>query len=260
MGGAVISPGFVFDLGLLSADRWGRIFPKWPPLEEHMPVSTPETFASSVLPQQWSTVTPCFPRRSSKNCSQACPRFPWSLYFVWDPVEMKACVYLSRMGFLSPPVPWSFSTEALLPSMPDALGALSPNAIPPGMGIQCGTQNSRSCRWVSVTQFLSSLCAAHMMLMGLCISHNRPSYHLDVVSSLFLGVGYLFWKFPIHFVEGCSAFGGNFVVLKRAGELHSFCPAILIQSPSPHFSTGFCLFVCFVFAVALYKLFVCFGN
>jgi len=52
MGGAVISPGFVFDLGLLSADRWGQIFPKWPPLEEHMPVSTPETFASSVLPQQ----------------------------------------------------------------------------------------------------------------------------------------------------------------------------------------------------------------
>ena len=57
----MISPGFVFDLGLLSADRWGRIFPKWPPLEEHMPVSTPETFASSVLPSSDPQSLPVFP-------------------------------------------------------------------------------------------------------------------------------------------------------------------------------------------------------
>ena len=61
MGGAVISPGFGFDLGLLSADRWGQIFPKWPPLEEHMPVSTPETFASSVLPSSDPQSLPVFP-------------------------------------------------------------------------------------------------------------------------------------------------------------------------------------------------------
>ena len=33
-GGAVIPPGLLFALGLLSTERWGQIFPKWPPPEE----------------------------------------------------------------------------------------------------------------------------------------------------------------------------------------------------------------------------------
>ena len=43
-----------------------------------------------------------------------------------------------------------------------------------------------------VIQFLSSLWATHFVGMGLLILHNRPSYHLDVVSSLSSRVSYLF--------------------------------------------------------------------
>ena len=81
----MIPPGLLFGLGLLSADGWGQISPKWPPLKEYMPMNTPETFASSVLPPQPATVTLCFPRRSSKNCSQIQPRFLWSLCFALGP-------------------------------------------------------------------------------------------------------------------------------------------------------------------------------
>ena len=53
MVGAVIPPGLLFvGLGLLSPDEWGQIFPEWPPLEEHMLMIIPETFASNVLPPQ----------------------------------------------------------------------------------------------------------------------------------------------------------------------------------------------------------------
>ena len=70
MGGAVIPPGLLFGLVLLSADGWVQIFPKCPPLEEHMLVNIPKSFVSIVLRPQQATVTPCFPRRSFKNCSQ----------------------------------------------------------------------------------------------------------------------------------------------------------------------------------------------
>ena len=53
--------------------------------------------------------------------------------------------------------------------------------------------------------------------MGLLISQNCPSY-LSVASSLSFGVGYLFWQFPVYFVDGCSAVGSNFVVFMRDGK------------------------------------------
>ena len=58
MGGAVIPPGLLFGLGLLSPDGWGQIFPKWPPLEEHMLMNIPEIFASSIHSPQRAIVTP----------------------------------------------------------------------------------------------------------------------------------------------------------------------------------------------------------
>ena len=80
-----------FGLGLLSTDVWGWIFPKWSPLEEHMLTIIPKTFASTVLPPQQATITPCFPRRS---CSQGpiepllcpgtqCTRNPMSAFQEW---------------------------------------------------------------------------------------------------------------------------------------------------------------------------------
>ena len=44
--------------GLLSADGWGKIFPKWPPPEKCTLMNFPKSFASSVLPPQQATVTP----------------------------------------------------------------------------------------------------------------------------------------------------------------------------------------------------------
>ena len=52
IGGAVIPPGLLFGLGLLSADGWGQIFPQWPPPEKHMLMNIAENFASNVLPLQ----------------------------------------------------------------------------------------------------------------------------------------------------------------------------------------------------------------
>ena len=70
MGGAEIPPGLLFGPGLLGTDGWGKIFRKWPPVEEYMLLSIPETSPSKVLLPQQATVTPCFSRRSFKKCSQ----------------------------------------------------------------------------------------------------------------------------------------------------------------------------------------------
>ena len=90
-GGAVIPPGLLFALGLLSADGWGQIFPKWPPPEKCRLMNIPKSFASNTLPPQQVTFSPCFPRRSTKNYSQVQPRFLWSLCFALGP---SACVSL----------------------------------------------------------------------------------------------------------------------------------------------------------------------
>ena len=47
MGVAVIPPGLLFGLDLLSADDWGQIFLKCPPLEEHRLMNIPKIFASN---------------------------------------------------------------------------------------------------------------------------------------------------------------------------------------------------------------------
>ena len=62
----------------------------------------PETFASDVLPLQQGTVTPCFPRRSSKNCKRSDPDSCGISALPQDPVHMKARVLLSRMESVSP--------------------------------------------------------------------------------------------------------------------------------------------------------------
>ena len=85
MGRAVIPPGLLFGLGLLSTDGWGHIFPKWPPPEKGTLRNIPKSFAYNVLPPQQATFSPCFPRRSSKNCSQVWPRFLWRLCFALGP-------------------------------------------------------------------------------------------------------------------------------------------------------------------------------
>ena len=110
----MIPPGLLFALGLLSTDGWGHIFPKWPPPEKGMLLNIPESFASNVLPSQQATFTPVFPggplRTSVRFDSDSYGGFA----LPWDPMRMKVCVHLLRMGSLLPPVPWSSCTQAPL--------------------------------------------------------------------------------------------------------------------------------------------------
>ena len=187
-------PRLLFGLGLLSPDGWDQISPKWPPLEEHMLMLIPETFASNVLPAQWDTDIPCFPRRSSKQYSKFWPRFLWSLCFALEPSTYESlCELFQEWGLHFPQSCGAPAHKPCWPSEPGAPGAPSPSARSRGVGTWHGAQNSHSCRWVSVIQLLSSLLAAYPVVMGLLISCNRPSYHLDVASSLSSGVAYLFW-------------------------------------------------------------------
>ena len=157
MGGAVIPPGLLFGLGLLSTDGWVQIVPKCPPPEKYMLMNIPKSFASNMLPPQQATVIPCFPRRSSKNCSQVWPRFLWRLYFALGPSACEILCVPFKNGVSVSPFP-----VALLCTSPTGLharcsrGSFSQCQIP-RHGDFMGSQNSHSCRWISAIQSLSSL-------------------------------------------------------------------------------------------------------
>ena len=203
MDGAAIPFGLLFGLGLLSANWWGQIFPKWPPLEEYPLTIIPETFASNVLSPQWATVIPCLPRRFSKNYSQVQHRFLWSLCFALGPSAYESlCVPFKSGGSVSPSPMELLHTSSTGLQCQMLWGLFLLMSDPQTWGPDVSL----------CEQLLSSLWAAHSACMGLIILHNFPSYCLDVASSLSSGVEYLFWTFPIHFLEGCSAFGCNFVL------------------------------------------------
>ena len=114
MGGAVIPPRLLFGLGLFSADGWGQIFPKWPLPEKRTLMDIPKSFASNALPPQQVIVTSCFPRRSSKNCSQVQPRFLWSLCFALGPSARESLCVPFKNGVSLPPDLWSSCAQAPL--------------------------------------------------------------------------------------------------------------------------------------------------
>ena len=93
------------SLGSLFTDGWGQIFPKWPPPEKCMPLITPESFASNVLPPQQATFTPAFPGGPPRTAVRSDPDFYGDFALPWDPVHVKVCVCLLRMGSPFPPVP-----------------------------------------------------------------------------------------------------------------------------------------------------------
>ena len=110
----MIPLGLLLGLGLVSTDRWGKIFPKGPPPQKGRLLNTPENFASNVLPPQQATFIPVF---------SGCPprtavRFDLDSYedfaLPWDPAHVKVCVLLLRMGSPYPSVPWSFCAQAPL--------------------------------------------------------------------------------------------------------------------------------------------------
>ena len=110
----MIPPGLLFGLGLLRADGWGQIFPKWPPPEKGTLLNIPKSFASNVLPPQQATFTPAFPGGPPRTTARSDPDSHGDPALPWDPVHAKVCVHLPRMGSLLPPVLWSSYTQVPL--------------------------------------------------------------------------------------------------------------------------------------------------
>ena len=157
---------------------------------------------------------------------------------LWDPVHMKACVCLSRMGSQFPPVPWSSCAQALL-----FLGLFLPmpdlQVWEPDVGLR------------TLTPVCKSLWYSHFPVCGLPTWQVWGCFYCIIAPPtvlmwppLCLWSRISFWKFLVHFIEGCSAFGCNSVVFMREGELQSFSSTILILSLPMRFFCG---------AVTLYK-------
>ena len=106
----VVCPGASQQL----TDGWGQIFPKWPPPEKGTLLNIPESFAFNVLPSQQATFTPVFPGCPPRTAVKFDPDSYGDLALPWDPVRVKVCVRLLRMGCPFPPVPWSSCTQAPL--------------------------------------------------------------------------------------------------------------------------------------------------
>ena len=114
MHGAVIPPGLMFGLGLLSTEGWGQVFPKWPPPEKHRLMNIPKSFASNALLPQQATFTPVFPGGPPRTAVRFDADSYGNFALPWDPVHIKICLYLLRMGSPFPPVLWSSCTQASL--------------------------------------------------------------------------------------------------------------------------------------------------
>ena len=142
MGGAVIPLGLLFALGLLSADAWGQIFPKWPPPEQDMLLNIPESFAFNVFPSQQATFTPVFP-----GCP---PKLQSGLTQI--PMETLLCPGTSARESLCAPfkngVFISHSPVELLRTSPTGLqcqmlqGSFSLCQIPTRESLMCGSELS----------------------------------------------------------------------------------------------------------------------
>ena len=111
---ALIPAGLLFALGILRADGWGQIFPKWPPPEKVTLLNIPESFAFNVLPSQQATFTPVFPGCPPRTAVRFDPDSLGDFALPWDSVHVKVCVRLSRIESLFPPVLWSPCTQAPL--------------------------------------------------------------------------------------------------------------------------------------------------
>ena len=104
----VVCPGASQQL----TDRWGQIFPKWPPPEKSLLLNIPKNFASNDPPSQQAKFTPVFPGCPPRTSVRFDPASYGDFALPWDPEHVKVCVHLLRMGSPFPPVLWSSCTQA----------------------------------------------------------------------------------------------------------------------------------------------------
>ena len=129
-------------------DRWGQIFPKWPPPEKGTLLNIPESFASNDLPSQQATFTPLFPGGPPGTVVRFDPDSCGDFALPWDPVHVKVCVRLLGMGSLFPRVLWSSCTQAPLAFNARCFG---------GSFSQCQIPTRRSLMWGSELSLLNQL-------------------------------------------------------------------------------------------------------
>ena len=127
--------------GVLSADGWSQIFPKWPPPEKGAEYSRALCFQ---CPSPTITIfTPVFPGGPPRTAIRFDPNSYGDFAFPWDPVHVNVCVHLSRMGSSFPPVPWSSCTQAALAfNARCSRGSFSQCQIPAREGLMCGSELS----------------------------------------------------------------------------------------------------------------------
>ena len=106
----------------------------------------------------------------------------------------KSVCAFQEWGFCFPQSHGGPADKPCCPSVPDASGALSPNARSPGVGTWRGAQNSYSCRWVFVSSYFPVVGLPTREVWGSLYHIIAPptSY---VAFSLSSGVGYLLESF-----------------------------------------------------------------
>ena len=110
----MIPPGLLFGLDFLQTIWVGPDFPKMATSREtHTDECSQELCLQCPSPQQ-ATFTPCFPRRSSKNCSQVQPNFLWRFWFALGPSAHESLCVLFKNGVSVSAVPSSSCAQAPL--------------------------------------------------------------------------------------------------------------------------------------------------
>ena len=140
----MIPPGLLFALRFLSTDgRVGPDFPKMATSRERQLLNIPESFAFNVLPSQQATFTPVFPGCPPRTAVRFDPDSYGDFALPLDPVNVKVCVSLLRMGPLFPPVLWSSCAQAPLAfNARCSRGSFSQCQIPAGEGLLWGSELS----------------------------------------------------------------------------------------------------------------------
>ena len=92
----------------------GPDFPKMATFRERQVDEYSQELASSVIPPQQATFTPVFPGGPLRTAVRFDPDPYGDFALPWDPVHMKVCVCLLRMGSPFSPVLWSSCAQAAL--------------------------------------------------------------------------------------------------------------------------------------------------
>ena len=137
--------------------------------------------------------SPCLSKRSSMNHRQIWPRFLWCLHFALGPSAPESLCAPLKNGVSVSPSPVELLCTSSAGPQHQMLhgGSFSQGQIPRHGNLMWGSVLSHP--WVSLCTIVTFQSVGLPPVgVGFLISCNRPSYHLDVSSSLSSGVGYLF--------------------------------------------------------------------